>query len=113
MERNRLMLDPRITLQNATLTSVRTTTITASLPLIARSTHTHPDEPRTIPKEGLYVEVDQDPTAEGEMIIYYHEEFGIPVAEPFVAVEINGSLIWKTVSIRKFITDSQSGKSWR
>lgn len=106
------MLDPRITLQNATLTSVRTTTLTASLTLVARSTHTHPDEPRTIYREGLYVTVDQDPAAEGEMIIYYHEEFGIPVAEPLVAVEINGSLVWKAVSVRKFITDSQSGRRW-
>lgn len=106
------MLDPRITLQNATLTSVRTTTLAENLPLIARSTHTHPDDPRNVYREGVYVEVNQDPTAEGQMIIYYHDEFGIPVAEPFVAVEINGSLVWKTVSLRKFITDSQSGQRW-
>lgn len=107
------MTDPRISLENGTLTDVRTAVVTADLSLIARSTHTHPDEPRRIYEEGLYIEVDQDPTVEGELIIYYHESFGINIAEPLIAVEINGSLVWKDVSIRKDITDSQTGRPWR
>lgn len=107
------MTDPRITLENATLTDVRTRVVTKNLDLVARSTHTHPDSPRRIYREGLYIEVDQDPTEEGELIIYYHESFGINIAEPLIAVEVNGSLVWKDVSIRKEITDSQTGATWR
>lgn len=106
------MTDPRETLSNGTLTDVRTTTVTANLSLIAASTKTHPDETRSVYTEGVYVYDDQTPTQEGELIIYYYESFGLPVAEPFIAIDINGSLVWKTVSIRKTITDSQTGASW-
>ena len=107
------MTDPRATLSNTTLTDVRTRVVTTNLPLVAPSTRAHPNGPARVLVQGVYIEVDQSPTQEGELIIYYHEQFGINIVEPMVAVEINGSLVWKDVSIRARVTRSDTGSPWR
>ena len=107
------MTDPRETLTRGTLTKLHTTTIKDPLPLFAKTTFTPLDQPRQIVRDGGSYLVDQSPTAEGELVIYYYEEFGWPVAQPFVAVDINGTLEWKTVRLSGTTTSSVTGQPWR
>ena len=92
------MIDPRTTLVHGTLTRVYSESLSLEeVPLYPRTTKTHPDEDRLVKREGLYTPVDQSPVVEGEMIIYFHEEFGQKLASAFVGIEINGVLQWKAI----------------
>lgn len=106
------MTDPRETLARGTLTRVHTTTISDPLPIFAKITFTPLDQPRTVPQGNGSIVVDQSPTAEGELVIYHYEDFGLPVAQPFVAVDIDGTLEWKVVKKSRRLTDSRTGQPW-
>lgn len=97
------MTDPRQTLAHTTLTHVYSAEF-QRFPIRPRTTHTPLDQPRLVPEEGLYKPVSQDPRVEGELIIFYDNSYGVRVAIPYVAVEINGALEWKLVSIVSSVT---------
>lgn len=91
------MTDPRVTLAHGTLTNVFTTDV-SEFSAYPRTTKTHPDETRLVKVQGLYQPQSQAPIAEGEIIIFFTEEFGVQLAKMFVAVSISGTLEWKEVN---------------
>ena len=104
------MIDPRTTLAHGTLTQVYSESLSLEeVPLYPRTTQTHPDKDRLVKREGLYTPVDQSPVAEGEMIIYFHEEFGQKLASAFVGIDINGVLQWKAIDVATAAGNADSG----
>jgi len=92
------MSDPRQTLSHGTLTGLISKKVGVG-GLFPRTTMTALDQPKQVPSGNFYVEEDQSPKYEGELVIYYNKEFGVTVAEPYVAVNINGTLEWKQVTL--------------
>jgi hypothetical protein len=106
------MADPRETLSHGTLTHVYTERLEEVLGMFPYSTSTPLDQPRLVKTEGLYQPRSQDPTMEGEMAVLYSEEYGVKIAQIFVAVPISGTLQWKTIQHRSGISNSQTGGPW-
>ena len=101
------MSDPRETINFGTLAKLNTKTLAESIGMYPRTTSTHPDELRFVKSQfgGGYQQVEQTPVAEGEVIIYYYEEFGERIAELYVAIDIDGTLEWKGATFYDFLTE--------
>ena len=102
--------DPRLTLNHQTITGVTTKPLTAGGFVHPRVTRTHPDTLR--PVEGPYggfLYQQQTPVAEGELMIYFTNEFGERIATPYVAIDINGELVWKEVALYNYVTNATTG----
>ena len=106
------MSDPRETLAHGTLTHVYAKPLSEVIGLYPRSTKTPLNENRLVRFEGLFQPQSQDPIAAGEMIVLFSEEFGVKIAQIFVAVDISGTLEWKTIQHRTGISNSQTGGPW-
>ena len=107
------MVDPRTTVAHGTLTGVFTESLVQKeVPLYPRTTQTHPDQERLVRKEGLYTPVSQAPIAEGEMIIYFYEQYGQKVVEAFVAIEITGVLQWRPIDVATNAINANTGSQF-
>lgn len=106
------MSDPRETLNHGTIARVTTKALGEVMGLYPRTTYTHPDELRFVQSQfgGGYQKEEQTPVAEGELIIYYYQEFGIRIAELYVGVDISGTLEWRQVHFYNYATNRDTGE---
>ena len=103
------MSDPRTTLAHTTLTGVYSQNFKTVGTLYPRTTSTPLDQDRLVRVEGLYQPQSQEPRYEGELVIYFHEEFGVKVAEMYCGIDINGTLEWKPVQFRDSTLNPTTG----
>ena len=104
------MSDPRQTLQFNTLTNVYTRDYSAGGGLYPATTFTDPNQNRIIFIQEMngYQEVSQAPQAEGELIVWFVEEYGEKIAYMRVAIDDNG-LKWKDVSLYNYTVNGDTG----
>ena len=55
------------------------------------------------------MEVEQTAVAEGEIAIHYYTEFGVRLADLYVAIDIDGELVWKRCHFYNFTSNQQTG----
>lgn len=106
------MTDPRQTLSFTSLTKVISEPVTNAVGVFPRTTRTDPNQPKaTINQQfGGYQYENQDPVAEGEIIVWYKNEFGERLAEMYVAIDIDGVLTWKELSLFSFTVNQNTGQ---
>ena len=106
------MSHPRETMSHGTLAQVTTKALGDVMGIFPRTTFTEPNSNAVVrsPFGGGYQTVSQDAVAEGEIAIHYYQEFGIRLADLYVAIDIDGTLIWKRCHFYNFTSNRNTAE---